>query len=132
MGIHIVWPMLSRVFFNHTRVLAELPRQAPVAAVRMPLGPCGVQAKWFGSHKGTVKWFNTEKGFGFIEADGNEFFVHYTGIDGTGFRSLDEGEEVEFDTQPDPKNPDREKACNVTGPGGAPVKGAPRQDRQEW
>ena len=40
--------------------------------------------------------------------------------------------QVEFDTEQDPKNPDRQKACNVTGPGGAQVKGAPRQDNNEW
>ena len=47
---------------------------------------------------GTVKWFNSEKGFGFIEqADGgNDVFVHFSAIQGDGYRSLNEGDEVEF------------------------------------
>jgi CspA family cold shock protein len=47
---------------------------------------------------GSVKWFDTKKGYGFILGpDGKEVFVHYTSIDGTGFRCLREGEHVEFD-----------------------------------
>ena len=47
---------------------------------------------------GKVKWFNDAKGYGFIErADGDDVFVHYTAIEGTGFRSLSEGQEVEFE-----------------------------------
>lgn len=49
-------------------------------------------------HQGTVKWFDNEKGYGFIEsADGEDVFVHFTGIQAEGFRSLDEGQVVEFD-----------------------------------
>ena len=49
--------------------------------------------------QGTVKWFNGEKGFGFIALDegGADVFVHYSGIDANGFRSLDEGQRVEFE-----------------------------------
>jgi CspA family cold shock protein len=50
--------------------------------------------------KGTVKWFSEEKGYGFIEPDdggGEDLFVHYTGIEGTGFRSLKEGERVSYE-----------------------------------
>jgi len=48
--------------------------------------------------QGTVKWFNAEKGFGFISRDdGDDVFVHHTGINGEGFRSLDEGQRVEFE-----------------------------------
>ena len=48
--------------------------------------------------RGTVKWFSDEKGFGFISREGgDDVFVHHTGIVGEGFRSLSEGQEVEFD-----------------------------------
>jgi len=49
--------------------------------------------------RGTVKWFSDEKGYGFIEPDeeGEDLFVHYTGIEGTGFRSLTEGERVSYE-----------------------------------
>ncbi len=47
---------------------------------------------------GTVKWFNNQKGYGFIsDENGNDVFVHYTGLDMEGFKTLDEGQAVEFD-----------------------------------
>jgi len=53
---------------------------------------------------GKVKWFNSAKGFGFIERDnGPDVFVHYTAIDGSGFRTLQEGEAVEFEVKEGPK-----------------------------
>ena len=49
-------------------------------------------------NKGTVKWFNAEKGFGFITTDsGKDIFVHFSAIQGDGFKSLDEGQQVSFD-----------------------------------
>ncbi len=56
---------------------------------------------------GTVKWFNAEKGFGFITPDGQErdVFVHYSAIVGFGYRSLEEGEAVIFDVSQGPKGP---------------------------
>ncbi|GGW83384.1 cold-shock protein [Streptomyces sp. NPDC101213] len=57
--------------------------------------------------QGTVKWFNAEKGFGFIaQADGGpDVFVHYSEIDSSGFRSLEENQQVEFDIVQGPKGP---------------------------
>jgi CspA family cold shock protein len=61
---------------------------------------------------GTVKWFNEAKGFGFITTDGGEdVFVHFTAIQGNGFRTLAEGASVEFDVQQGPKGL---QAANVT------------------
>eukprot|EP00271_Cylindrocystis_brebissonii_P016217 TRINITY_DN39531_c0_g1_i1.p1 TRINITY_DN39531_c0_g1~~TRINITY_DN39531_c0_g1_i1.p1 ORF type:complete len:187 (-),score=34.85 TRINITY_DN39531_c0_g1_i1:1156-1716(-) len=77
---------------------------------------------------GKVKWFNSSKGFGFITADDTQedLFVHQTCIYASGFRSLREGEAVEFRTAV--AEDGRTKALDVTGPGGAHVQGAPRRD----
>lgn len=54
--------------------------------------------------KGTVKWFNAAKGYGFIQrANGDDVFVHFTAIQANGYRSLDEGAEVEFEVKRGPK-----------------------------
>jgi CspA family cold shock protein len=61
--------------------------------------------------KGKVKWFNAEKGYGFIQTDnGNDVFVHYSAITGDGFKTLDEGQEVEFDVTDGNRGP---QAANV-------------------
>ena len=61
---------------------------------------------------GKVKWFNTQKGYGFITKDeGGDVFVHYSAISGEGFRSLREGERVEFEIAEGPKGP---QAANVS------------------
>jgi len=60
---------------------------------------------------GTVKWFSQEKGYGFItRSDGPDVFVHFSAIQGEGFRNLDENQEVEFDVVDGPKGP---QAANV-------------------
>ena len=61
--------------------------------------------------KGTVKWLNNQKGYGFIsDENGKDVFVHYSGLAGDGFKSLDEGQKVEFDVQDGAKGP---QAVNV-------------------
>ncbi|NSW56380.1 MAG: cold-shock protein [Armatimonadetes bacterium] len=63
---------------------------------------------------GTVKWFNDEKGFGFIETDGSEdVFVHFSAIVGEGYRSLAEGAKVEFDVVQDAKGPRAENVMVI-------------------
>jgi CspA family cold shock protein len=61
---------------------------------------------------GTVKWFNNDKGFGFITPDdnGKDLFVHHSAISGSGFKSLEEGAKVEYEAQEGPKGPN---AANV-------------------
>ena len=61
---------------------------------------------------GTVKWFNSTKGYGFVQPDdgGKDLFVHHTGISGSGFRSLAEGAKVSFEAENGPKGPN---AVNV-------------------
>jgi cold shock protein len=56
--------------------------------------------------KGTIKWFNDKKGYGFItNEDGTDVFVHYTGIQGDGFKTLNEGDKVEFEIEKSEKGP---------------------------
>ncbi|OGP12797.1 MAG: cold-shock protein [Deltaproteobacteria bacterium GWA2_54_12] len=65
--------------------------------------------------RGRVKWFNDTKGFGFIQQEsGEDVFVHYTAITGDGFKTLKEGEEVEFEITQGPKGP---QASNVVKAG---------------
>ncbi|ALC87735.1 MULTISPECIES: cold-shock protein [Bacillaceae] len=61
--------------------------------------------------QGTVKWFNAEKGFGFIEVEGgNDVFAHFSAIQGEGFKSLDEGQKVEFEVEQGQRGP---QAVNI-------------------
>lgn len=62
--------------------------------------------------KGTVKWFNNQKGYGFLsDEDGNDVFVHFSGIVSEGFKSLEEGQAVDFEVTEGAKGP---QAVNVT------------------
>lgn len=65
---------------------------------------------------GTVKWFNADKGFGFITNDdgSDDVFVHFSAIQSEGYKSLNEGDKVSFGTEPDPKNSSKLRAVNVT------------------
>jgi CspA family cold shock protein len=75
----------------------ELPKEANTMSERI---------------SGTVKWFNGDKGFGFIEREGGkDVFVHFSAIQGDGFRNLTEGQKVEFNVEQGPKGP---QATNVT------------------
>lgn len=64
---------------------------------------------------GTVKWFNAEKGYGFISNDegGDDVFVHFSSIKSDGFKSLRDGQKVSFDVEKDPKSNGKFRAINV-------------------
>ena len=66
-------------------------------------------------NNGTVKWFNSKKGYVFISNDdgGDDVFVHFSAIVGEGFKTLEEGQKVTFDTEQDPKNSQKLRAVNV-------------------
>ena len=66
-------------------------------------------------NNGTVKWFNAQKGYGFITnyANGEEVFVHFSAINADGFKSLEEGQKVTFDVESDPKDSRKLRAVNV-------------------
>lgn len=66
-------------------------------------------------NNGTVKWFNESKGFGFISNDdgSGDVFVHFSAIQGNGYKSLAEGQKVSYDTETDPKDSRKLRAINV-------------------
>jgi len=82
----------------------------------LSINEAGKKAKNFRKNKemtkGTVKWFNTQKGYGFITKEGgDDVFVHYSAINSEGFKNLEEGQQVEFEVQEGNKGP---QAANVT------------------
>jgi CspA family cold shock protein len=78
-----------------------------------PFSEVGKEVKQKDMATGTVKWFNADKGYGFITPDegGKDLFVHFSAIQGQGYRSLDEGAKVEYEAQQGEKGP---QAANVT------------------
>jgi len=76
------------------------------------------------STTGTVKWFSNEKGYGFIEREGgDDVFVHHSAIQGDGFKSLDEGETVEFEVIQGDKGPKAQNVVRSGGSGGGSASG---------
>lgn len=67
-------------------------------------------------NNGTVKWFNAQKGYGFItnEGSGEDVFVHFSAINVDGYKTLEEGQKVTFEIEEDPKNSQKLRAINVT------------------
>ena len=64
--------------------------------------------------RGKVKWFNSAKGYGFIQReDGKDVFVHFSAIQGDGYKSLEEGQEVEFEIADSPKGPQAENVVKI-------------------
>jgi CspA family cold shock protein len=74
---------------------------------------------------GTVKWFKADKGFGFIAPDGGgkDVFVHFSGIQGSGYRSLEQGARVEFEVAPGPKGPQAVNVVRIDGGSTSPPPG---------
>ena len=66
-------------------------------------------------NQGTVKWFDPEKGYGFIAnaEGGDDIFVHWSAIQGEGFKTLEKDQKVTFEIEDDPKNPSKKRAANV-------------------
>jgi len=94
---------------------AELDSVSPQSAEGPPLAPSAPPKGAPTVASGTVKWFNNEKGYGFIAREGEpDVFVHFSAIEGTGYRSLEEGQRVEFDVGPGKKGPEA-KAVRVVG-----------------
>ena len=80
---------------------------------------------------GTVKWFNDAKGFGFISREGGpDVFVHFSAIQGSGFKTLAEGDRVEFEIEQGQKGPQAANVVKTSGGGGAGGD-AEREDRAE-
>ncbi len=90
----------------------------PVPMADRGAAECGVEGatrREFVVAQGTVKWFNAEKGFGFISVDGGgaDVFVHFSAIEMDGYKSLDEGQRVEFEVTQGQKGPQAERVRNA-------------------
>merc|ERR1719401_14787 len=128
--IQITSSPCRRLFFAPMQLPGQLTRHAAPASAKKANVAMSDSESEGEIKKGKVKWFDTEKGFGFIEVEGDQdYFVHQTSIYAPGFRSLAEGEDVEFKVGTDDNG--RTRAFDVTGPDGAYVQGAPRPDAND-
>jgi cold shock protein len=95
------------------RVLSS-PIRSPRAAAHRHPGGVGIERPGVVVAQGTVKWFNGEKGYGFIAVDGgSDVFVHYSAIEMDGYKSLEEGQRVEFEVTQGQKGPQADKVHAV-------------------
>jgi CspA family cold shock protein len=95
------------------RVLSS-PIRSPGAAAPRQVGGVGIDQPGVVVAQGTVKWFNGEKGYGFIAVDGgSDVFVHYSAIEMDGYKTLEEGQRVEFDVTEGQKGPQADKVRSV-------------------
>ena len=85
---------------------------------------------------GTVKWFSADKGYGFIQREGGkDVFVHFSAIQGTGFKTLYEGQQVEFTVEDSPKGPQAANVVTLSGPpttSGSSWEDENRERRNNW
>merc|ERR1712066_1190721 len=128
-GFFVVGPFVADYVHgqNHQQPMqrAFLAHSAPASARKINIAMSDSESEGE-LKKGKVKWFDVEKGFGFIEVEGDQdYFVHQSVIYAPGFRSLAEGEDVEFKVGTDDRT-GKLKALDVTGPDGNYVQGAPR------
>jgi len=93
---------------------AQVPTPASVPAASVAAAdPASVDAEW---PSGTIKWFDARKGFGFIEREGNsDVFVHFSAIEGSGYRRLEEGQQVEFEVGPGRKGDEARRVRVLVG-----------------
>ena len=82
---------------------------------------------------GSVKWFSAEKGYGFIQREGGtDVFVHYSAIQGSGFKTLNEGQRVEFTVEQSPRGPQAANVVALDGDVGGTSPSWGNRDRRQW